>query len=268
MTAATVWIASYPKSGNTWVRFLLYSAIYGPPSRSIDIARRIPDIHRPTPTEPPTQGPSLAKTHFLLSESHPGIDETIGAIHIIRNPRDVLLSALHYHKLSKDRILGISSRRFATAFIEHAGNPEWLKPFGTWSEHARSWRETDRFETLALRYEDIKADPRAALDRMIDYLGLEVTPARRDAAVRASSFESMRELERREKDENPAEDLRGRLFVGTPRATNRGLYFINKGATNQSLEPIAPGLDARFDAAFRDELRRYGYAPRTQRDDT
>ena len=171
----------------------------------------------------------------------------------------MLLSALHYHKLNEQQTLGISSRGFADAFIQHAGNPEWREPCGTWAGHARAWRETDRFPVLALRYEDLKADPRAQLDRMLDFLGLEIPPARRDEAVVASSFESMRALEEREKADNRAADPNERLFVGTPRATSRGRYFINKGATDQSLNDLAPGLDARFDAAFKEDLAAFGY---------
>lgn len=257
----TAWIASYPKSGNTWVRFLLYSAIYGPPERSVDVSRRITDIHRPTDTLPPAQGPELIKTHFPLSDEHPRIDESVAAIHVIRNPRDVLLSALHYHKMTKRRILGISDKRFASRFIAHGGHTEWIKPFGTWAAHTRSWQRTDRFPVLTVRYEDLKADPCAQLDRIIGFLGLEVDNDARARAVEASTFDRMRDLEVNEKSQNPAADQAGRPFVGTSHATKKGRFFINKGATNQRLDQIAQGLDGRFDHAFADALDAYGYAP-------
>ena len=57
-----IWLASYPKSGNTWLRFLLYNYLFGEVRRSGDIARRIPDIHTLTTLD--------TTTHNLCYASH------------------------------------------------------------------------------------------------------------------------------------------------------------------------------------------------------
>ena len=195
-----IWLASYPKSGNTWLRFMLYAAIYGPPTRSADVPAKIQDIHRKMPTNLDQDGPLYIKSHFELTDQHPQLNQTHKAIHIIRNPKDVLLSALNYHKLTDEGAWSISTKHYAKSFIKVGGDANFAKlGFGTWNSHARSWRNTTRFPVLPLRYEDLKADPYQQLTTILDFLEIDKTPDEIAAAVTASSFDAMRALEIREK---------------------------------------------------------------------
>jgi hypothetical protein len=257
-----VWLASYPKCGNTWVRFLLYAVLHGPPENSIEVTRKIPDLHRPLPFDPP-DGPFLpVKTHLMLTDRHPKLDETARAVHVIRNPRDVALSALNYRRLATGDPKAIDAPAYLRSFIRAGGDAAWLRQgFGTWATHAASWRMTDRFPVLPVRYEDLKANPRAALVAMLGFLDIDADDATIDAAVKAASFESMRAMEIREKQKKTKDANTTRLFVGDPNATRQGIYFINKGASGQSLDAVAPGLDAEFDHTFAEQAARFGYGP-------
>lgn len=257
-----VWLASYPKCGNTWVRFMLYAVLHGPAQTSIEVTRKIPDLHRPLPFDPP-DGPFLpVKTHLMLTDRHPKLAETDRAIHVIRNPRDVALSALNYRRLSTGDAKAIDAPAYLRSFIRGGGDPAWLgQGFGTWAGHAESWRSTDRFPVLPVRYEDLKADPRAVLAAMLSFLDVDADDARVDGAVKAASFESMRAMEIREKQKKSKDPSTTRLFIGDPNATRQGIYFINKGASNQSLDAVAPGLDSEFDRAFGEQAARFGYGP-------
>lgn len=255
-----VWLASYPKCGNTWVRFMLYAALNGPPETSIEVTRKIPDLHRPLPFDPP-DGPFLpVKSHLMLTDRHPKLAETARAIHVIRDPRDVALSALNYRRLSTGDTKSIDAAAYLRSFIRAGGDPAWMRQgFGTWASHAESWRNTDRFPVLPVRYEDLKADPRAALVSMLSFLQVDADDARIDAAVKAASFESMRAMEIREKQKKTKDPGTTRLFIGDPNATRQGIYFINKGASGQSLDGVAQGLDDEFDRAFAQQAGRFGY---------
>jgi len=256
----TVWLASYPKSGNTWVRFMLYSVLYGAPKRSEDVPLKIPDIHRPMPFEKQESGPIYVKSHFELTDKHPQLTDTIKAIHIIRNPRDVMLSAIHYRILTDENPNDFPKEQFIESYLKSGGDHYWEQiGFGTWASHARSWRNTDRFPVLTLRYEDLKTDPRAQLVRMLEFLGGTCSESKINEAVVASSFDSMRALEIREKKSSKPNDLSKHLFVGTSDATRKGIFFMNKGKSNQSLNALMPGLDARFNERFQDELLEFGY---------
>ena len=257
-----IWLASYPKSGNTWLRFMLYAYMFGPPSASIEVAQRIPDLHRSVPGQLPPGELAMMKSHFMLSDKHPGLSETTGAIHIIRNPRDVVLSALNYRKLTGEGARSFTETGYIKGFIKAGGDIDWLRlGFGSWAEHARSWRNTEKFPVLGLRYEDLKQDPGAGLRSMVDFLKLDLDEARVEQAVKASSFDSMRAMEIREK-QKPVKDAHNkRLFVGDTKAARKGVYFVNKGASGQSLASISPKIEEAFSQAFAEPMREYGYEP-------
>lgn len=254
------WIASYPKSGNTWLRFMIYTAIYGTPSASIDIARKIPDIHRQLPMDPPENNHLFAKTHLELSDKHPKLDESIRAIHIIRNPRDVLLSALNYRLMAAEGVTQIPPRVYAEQFIAHAGDPDWeAQGHGDWASNARSWRTSSRFPVLELRYETFRAEPDPQLRRLLDFLEIDHDDELISRVLRATNFDAMRAMEIREKHDKSKTNQNKRLFVGSQRAASKGAYFMNAGKSNQSLDTIAPGLDEKFDRAFADALKEFDY---------
>ena len=255
-----VWIASYPKSGNTWFRFMLYAALHGPPQRSTDVSSKIQDLHRKMPTDLDPDGPLYIKTHFELTGRHPQLDETCRAIHIIRNPRDILLSALNYHNLSGTKSRFQSKKHYAKSFINHGGDTYWKElGYGTWASHARSWRSTTRFPVFPLCYEKLQSDPRAQLVKALEFLGIKRTEDEINRAITSSSFDTMRALEIREKNTDKAGTLSSGLFIGSQNTTRKGVYFMNQGKSNQSLNALSPGLDAQFNAALKDELAEFGY---------
>lgn len=255
-----VWIASYPKSGNTWIRFMLYSAIYGPPTCSGDVPAKIPDLHRQLPFEKPESGPIYIKSHFQLTDKHPQINDTHKAIHIIRNPRDVMLSAINYLVLTNKGPKEFAKEQFVKSFLKIGGDRHWKKMgFGTWASHAQTWRSTTKFPVLPMRYEDLKADPRAELVRMLAFLEVSRTDEQIDQAVIASSFDSMKALEIREKQADKGNENAKRFFVGTKNATRKGVYFMNQGKSNQSLDQLIPGLDEKFNKHFKEALEEFGY---------
>ena len=139
------WLASYPKSGNTWLRFLLANIIEGGmPPTSLAVSKLIHDIHQPAvPFEPKDPDNPFIKTHFARTDRHPRIGETARAVHIVRHPRDVLLSALNYRRM-EGVIENLTDAQYAETFISHAGDPLWTKlGYGSWIEHAATWSMLD-----------------------------------------------------------------------------------------------------------------------------
>jgi len=254
------WLTSYPKSGNTWVRFLLYNAIYGPPKHSLDIARKIPDIHRPIPFDPPDDGRLLCKTHFAYSPTHPKIEETERALLIIRDPRDVLFSTLNYRRLSGLTTKQMSDETFAKRFIANMGDPDFLSiGFGTWLSHIQSWQSQTAFPVETVRYEDLKADPISTLKKIVTFLDYPLDDEAINAAIKASSFDSMRALEIREKHARAKNPKSKTLFVGTESARTSNTYFMNAGKSAQSLARISQAIEQAFNNAFAKPMKSLGY---------
>ena len=123
-----IWLASYPKSGNTYARMLLHNYLYGDVQDTEIVAERIPGLHyllsQKIELKVKRNEKKLVKSHFCFSPKHPYFIKTSGFIYIIRNPRDVLLSNARYFGAtsSPDKL-----RRFAKTFIENLGVPHWKK---------------------------------------------------------------------------------------------------------------------------------------------
>jgi len=259
-----VWLASYPKSGNTWVRFLLYNAIYGRPAESLDIARKIPDIHRPIPFDPPTSDMMLCKTHFAYSVKHPKINQTDKAILIIRDPRDVLFSALNYRRLAGMTSKQMSDEMYAKRFIASLGDPEFQSiGFGNWQSHIKSWQNNNNFPVHTVKYEELKTNTSDSLRSIIEFIGLDIDDERITQAVKSSSFDSMRALEIREKHQSTKNARSASqpksLFVGTQGARQSKTYFMNTGKSGQSLTTISPRIEQAFCDAFAQPMNEHGY---------
>lgn len=239
-----VWIASYPKSGNTWMRFLLHHYLYGEPRNSLELNRRIPDLHRPAGRIDTSQARVMVKTHFPLHDGLPYLALTDRAVHIHRHPKDVLLSGMNYARLESGR--APDGAAYARRFIEAGGDQSWIEMgFGTWESHAESWRTAERFPVHSVSYESLRADTAGVFRGVLVFLGETVDEARLARAIELSDFGRMQDIERKEKARGGES-----LFRGGRESLLRGALFMNKGATGQSLAHIEPGLDEAFDAAF------------------
>lgn len=244
------WLASYPKSGNTWLRFLLANLLLGrAPASSLETARLIPDIHRPDlPADPPDK--QFIKTHFMRSPTHPRLDETERVVHVVRHPRDVLLSALNYRRM-EGVIDDLTDAQYALAFIKAEGDPLWARlGYGSWVQHTESWLDPG-VPVLLVRYEQFKADPDSQLRLVLDFVGLEASDGDIGRAIRDSAFDNLRALEIRERSG------KGRsIFPGQQGDARARRFFFNRGGTGQSLDPVEPGLDEIFDQRFAEIIRR------------
>lgn len=142
-----LWLASYPRSGNTFLRVIL-SQVYGIESSELYDPRAQADR---TYLDHP-----VVKTHLLPEELVPD-DPSIPAVYIVRDGRDALVSAARYHcdivapGASFDTTLRAAVRARGGSF------------FGGWSRHVRLWR---RRAALVLRFEDLIADPLATTERV------------------------------------------------------------------------------------------------------
>lgn len=250
------WLASFPKSGNTWVRFLLYAYLYGDIRTSGDINRRIPAIHRNPRIQPEGDESLLVKTHFVLSDKHPQLGLTERAVYIKRHPKDILLSGLNYHRMTGAFPDQATDEQYAKVFVARGSDPLWIgQGFGTWDEHVSSWTATDRFPVLVTTYEHLKQDPETELGNILRFIGHDPDPERVAAAVRAAHFDQLRALEVREKTSGEKD----KLFPGVVKRTKAPRFFMNKGKTGQTLESIGSGLDELFDRGLGEAMRRHGY---------
>ena len=181
-------LVSYPKSGNTWTRFLVANLLY--PEKSPDfsnINELIPDPEALSQRHLlRLPRPRVLKSHQYFDPRYPKI------IYVVRDPRDVAVSQYHFHRkrrLVEDKY---PIERFVTSFMSGE-----TSIYGSWAENVGSWLATKygRPGFLLLRYEDMIADTAAELTKVAAFLNLPKDSSRIAHSVEQSSAKKMRELE-------------------------------------------------------------------------
>ena len=226
-----VWLASYPRSGNTWVRALLtnYCDGGGEPAainalegwshlirREVfdehlglsssdmtpeEILRHRPRLHELLAAELPR--PSFVKVHdaFVDLPGGPPLfppPATLGAVYIVRNPLDVAVSYAHFWNWPVARAVAELNRPDAALSSRRRGIREVLpQMLSTWSGHVASWVDQRELPVHVMRYEDLLADPEAVFGATLRFAGIEPEAKRIARAVEHSGFDRLRAQEER-----------------------------------------------------------------------
>ena len=184
-----VFILSFPKSGNTWTRFLIANLIYPEtPADFSNINHLIPDPEAMSKRDlAKMPRPRIIKSHQYFDPRYPRI------IFIVRDPRDTLLSTYHFQR--KRRLIDdhYPLTEYAGQFI--AGK---TSPYGSWGDNVASWLVTrqGRPGFLLLRYEDMLDDAARELNKVAAFLQIPPDAERIATAVRRSTADEMRKLEK------------------------------------------------------------------------
>ncbi len=236
-----VFLVSFPKSGNTWIRFLLANLRYpDQPATFANIHRLIPD---PTGTArrdfDRMARPRIIKSHECFDPRYPRV------IYVVRDPRDVVLSQYHYHR--KLMRIGDDSpiENFVTRFL--AGE---TCPHGSWGQNITTWlatREGDpRF--LLLRYEDMVADTARELAKIVKFVGITANAEQISLAVERSSAGRMRKLEQTQTEQ-----------CELTKGSRKDLSFVRAAGSGGWRSELPAPQVARIEAAWGPVMRHLGY---------
>jgi hypothetical protein len=237
-------IVSYPRSGNTWTRFLVAHLLH--PQKSVtfaNIERLIPDAEaqsnrymRRAPS------PRIIKTHSYFDPRYPRV------IYVVRDPRDVALSYYDFSRKYRHFDDSYPLDRYVGDFVNGRLNsgPGW----GTWGENVASWvfARGARPGFLLLRYEDIKAGPELELTRLAEYFGIAATPELLRTTVDRSSAERMRQLEK----------IQGKDWVSTKNRRD-DIPFIRTAVAGGWRNKLSAESVAEIEAAWGNIMAQLGY---------
>jgi hypothetical protein len=255
-----VWIASYPKSGNTWVRFMLCNLLYGRQESASALDTLAPDIHE-TAAVGILPSADVLKTHFAFSPKLPYAAQTAAAIYVVRDPADVLVSNFFYSQRSERQgdVTPAAFNRYFDAFVAHRGDPRWLElGMGGWEDNVRSWLQAPLpFPVLQIRYEDMVGDSMTACREMANLVRPESSESEIIQAVQNSSFERMREIERA--------DIRAKrvgIFYKPylQASIDSGSRFMRRGVVGDGSARLTPEQRVRLRGAFSPLLQELGYS--------
>jgi len=238
-----VFLVSFPKSGNTWTRFLLGNLVStGEPATFSNIHLLVPD---PTGTSQRDlermPRPRVIKSHECFDPRYPRV------IYIVRDPRDVVVSQYHYYRKIRYIPDDLPIETFVGRFL--AGET-W--PVGSWGQNVVTWLGTSEGDPrfLLLRYEDMVADTYRELRKIVAFIGLKTTAELITQAVERSSITQMRRLEKAQgKDVD--------RMVGT--SSRKDLMFVRNGITGGWRRDLPVPMVERIEAAWGPVMQHLGY---------
>jgi len=268
-----IFLVSYPKSGNTWTRFLLGN-LMNPDERITfaNVERKVPDIYaksRKALKRMPR--PRVIKSHECFDPRYHRV------VYIVRDPRDVAVSAYHYD---------LKERNIQEDYPIHTYITErFMKTdeyFGTWGEHAGSWMVNSKNifqisrlkngflgtpaswgenvmswlgarghgrEFLLVRYEDLLEDTHREMTRIAKFLNLNAAPERIAKAVELSSADNMRKLEAQQAHQ----------WV-TTKDSRKDIPFVRAAKSGQWKKKLPPESVAVIEETWGPVMELLGYA--------
>ena len=224
-----VWLASYPKSGNTWFRAFL-TALLNPDNADVDINNLYPTTIASsrqlfdemtgissadlTPEEIDLLRPLVYRQNALESDEviyhkvHDAwlilpngeplfpADVSKAVVYFIRNPLDVVVSFAHHLSTGIDKTITVMNTP-DYSFCQRTDrlHNQLRQKLFTWSGHVKSWVDDSGLPVLVMRYEDMKTSPIETFAKSVSFLGLSYALHEIEAALNQASFTRLKQQE-------------------------------------------------------------------------
>lgn len=188
------YLVSYPKSGNTWVRFLIANLTnQRSPTTFKNVDQRLPEIYNYSDRQLRSfPRPRLLKSHEAFDFRYPKV------IYIVRDPRDVAVSKYHWIRKWRGIPDGYPIEDFVRRWIL-AEFDRYLRA-GSWADNVLSWlaMRAGREKFILVRYEDLLENAHDQLHRVAVFLGIDPSQQVLSRAIDLSSADRMRAIEKAE----------------------------------------------------------------------
>ena len=290
-----IWLASYPKSGNTWVRTIINQIIFNDVKSTTEVFDNLSRIRRyPSKTDivglpqlpnhnvftkeqkkevidftiknwsvsqdkiNKNNKTNILKTHNILCKlnldgknySFADLNNTIGVIHIVRDPRNIVTSVKNHFSINteEDSVEMLCDNYNWTGFA----NNEIPQLLSSWSNHYNSWKKFPN-NYLLVKYEDLVLDIGKEIIRIAKYLSnhfeYEFSDKIVDEIKKNTSFENFKELETKGKfNENSINEITGEKNT-----------FFNLGPENNWKKILKKESIDKIEKEFNKEMKELGY---------
>lgn len=270
-----IWLASYPKSGNTWTRLVLANyrsglaepvdinhlgGVIASSHQLLDLFAGL-DASELTPEEVAESRPLLyaglaayqggdifIKVHDAFTRTPGGADlfpaeATRGVVYLIRNPLDVAVSSAHHRGKSIQDTVDLLCRSGAIArgALRLGQMPQTLL---SWSGHVQSWVDDSGLPVHVARYEDMVQAPLQTFAGIVSFSGLDLDESRLRQAVEFTRFDRLQAQE---------------AASGFREKPARSASFFRKGRVGSWREELTPAQADQIITAHRDMMGRFGY---------
>jgi hypothetical protein len=280
-----IWIASYPKSGNTWIRSLLSTYLYSdkaifnfellnkilqfPDKKNFEyFTKDFSDIKKISDYWMAAQDRInlfnnneiiFLKTHSALctlaGNSFTNKNNTKAAIYIVRDPRNLITSFSHHYSMSAEESYNflISKNKILTEGEWGSKNFGISAVLGSWNDHYKSWKNINFAPILILKYEDLIRDTKKSLIKIINFLNkfmkIELDEKKVKKVINSCSFEKLAEMEKKYGFEESVKSKKN----------NKKLNFFYLGKKNNWENLLNPQVEEKVRKAFNKEMKELDY---------
>tara|TARA_B100001175_G_scaffold210554_1_gene178845 strand:+ start:680 stop:1528 length:849 start_codon:yes stop_codon:yes gene_type:complete len=279
-----IWLASYPKSGNTWIRIFISNIInskkndYNDPFRFLDDIAAYPNIRQYSglvkdnynvneivPNWIRSQdiinlkkGIKIFKTHNMLGSfgkyNFTDLNNTAGVIYIVRDPRNVVTSLKNHFELDSIKtaekfILAKNNWLYASKNKNSGVLPNFCS---SWNMHYLSWKSFPK-NYLLIKYEDLIKNPMNEIVKIYNYLKkFYDLSLKNEDLIKIVNFSSFEKLKKKENEEGFDESLEDK-------ERNKKIPFFNSGPSNDWKKDLDESVRYEIEKEFSKEMRELGY---------
>ncbi len=275
-----IWIASYPKSGNTWLRSIITSLLYTTdgifdfklikkikqfPTRNQfqDFTKNFNDINEISKfwllaqdKINLTEEIKFFKTHNLNcavnKNSFTNKSHTLGTIYVVRDPRNLVNSIKnHYNKGNDEEAKNFLISKKILSRVPKDNEADIATLLGSWSDHYNFWTKRNS-NLLLIKYEDLILDTKKELERIIIYLKkfmtVEINPEKIKNILNTTSFDHLKDLENK-----------GLFNENVYDSKKNKIRFFNKGPNNDWTKVLDKKIQDDIEKIFYKEMKELGY---------
>ena len=280
-----IWLASYPKSGNTYVRAFL-SAYYFSENGQFDFSQisnidqfphekffkqKVNSISEASKQWLPIQKEinkdkkiRFFKTHSFLgnyqNNEFTSPETTLGAVYIVRDPRNVLTSLKNHYSFDDDKALEMITDK-SRSLMSNNGSHASLNFISSWAENYLSWFKDSRFRRLFIKYEDLITNKYETFRDIIVFTNTlmnkveGVNKLKLQKAIESTNFNDLKKKEISETFDGSQSSFKSwRKF----HSENKNLFF-NLGPENNWKKILKTKISNKIEISFEKEMKKLGY---------
>ena len=224
-----IWLASYPKSGNTWIRSIICSMLYSHNGlfnfNLLEKIKQFPSRKSFKDFTSDFQNINELKKFWILAQEKINLDQkikfckthhinckidnfsftdksnTLATIYIVRDPRNLVTSiSNHFSKSLEESKNFLFTNKVIGTKDSSLNNNEILTPLGSWSDHYNYWTNKNE-NLLVIRYEDLIYDINNEFNKLknflANYISLEINDEKKKNIIETTSFTNLQNMEKR-----------------------------------------------------------------------
>ena len=271
-----IWISSYPKSGNTWVRAFLSAYLDSTDGKFnfslLDKIGEFPDHNILNKFMDSKDFYNLSevskywikvqefinlnkeltflKTHSSLcninGNKFTNTDNTLAIVHIVRDPRNIVLSMANHFGITQEESYKIISDKMYIIYPKKNNQPIPSTLVSSWNNHYLSWKNSDSINKIVIKYEDLIKNTKDTFEKIINFLS-EQAKIKYDEKKIVNSI-NVTQFDNLKKNEDK---------YGFNMGQKNKFFYLGKKNDWKNL--LDPGIGDKINLQFKSEMEELGY---------